>query len=111
MMNTGESAFGKGGAQVGSPRRGRKSAALGNFSEGNFYKQVVSFQSNRGQLYNDSAIVKNSITQAQRRCDRQAFMKAKMDIAHAMHQGSKVTTQSGESKAGSPAVKTPANGQ
>ena len=83
MMNSGESPFGKGGTNVASPRRSRKTGgALGNFSEGNFYKQVVSFQSNRGQLYNDAAIVKNSISQVQRRCDRQAFMKAKMDIAN-----------------------------
>ncbi len=31
------------------------------FSEGNLYKQVVTFQSGRGQIFNDAAILKNSI--------------------------------------------------
>ena len=93
--------------QGASPRHARKnSGPMGQFTEGNFYKQVVSFQSNRGQLYNDTSILKNSINQVQRRCDRQAFMKAKMDIAMSQHQASKqlTTQQSVDSKAASPNV-------
>ena len=31
------------------------------FTEGGLYKQVVSFQSGRGQMYNDAIILKSSI--------------------------------------------------
>ena len=45
-----------------SPSQNKKaSLAAHKFNEGALYKQVVTFQSGRGKLFNDSAILKNSI--------------------------------------------------
>ena len=68
---TGESVFGK--SPGASPSKTAKWGGGQNshlFSEGNLYKQVVTFQSGRGQILNDAAILKNSISSVQRRADR-----------------------------------------
>ena len=62
------------GKRVSTPAHANK------FTEGNFYKQVVTFQSGRGQLINDAAILKSSINQVNQRSDRKAFIRARMQV-------------------------------
>jgi len=58
-----------------------------NFNESDFHKQMVTFQSTSGKIYNDSSILKNSIGRAQRRSE---FQKTKPDTAYQdNHQTSK----------------------
>jgi len=74
-----DSVYGRNGASPKVTHLMRKTAPCHdrNFSEGTFYKQVVSFQSARGKIFNDRAIVKNSINQVQR---EQAQNRTKVDF-------------------------------
>lgn len=83
-MNTSLGDF-NGGNGVRSPTQNRNRAAPNTaqqFSEGNLYKQVVTFQSGRGKIFNDAAIMKNSINQVQRRSDRANFMRDRMEATN-----------------------------
>ena len=85
-----------------SPSQNKKATQVAHkFNEGALYKQVVTFQSGRGKLFNDSAILKNSINQVQRRSDRETFMRNKFDDRH--HSRSKNSHGSGGNSQSRPA--------
>ena len=72
-----------GGDTFGSPQSSygvgtRPGTNSKKFTEGNLYKQVVSFQSGRGQMYNDAIILKSSINNVKQRSERNAFIKNRM---------------------------------
>ena len=64
---------------IRSPSNNNRGGNAQKFTEGSLYKQVVTFQSGRGQIFNDASILKNSINSVQRRSDRQTFMRQRMD--------------------------------
>ena len=80
MLNRsgGESFGSPGGSYGANVNQNRPGTNSNKFTEGKLYKQVVSFQSGRGQMYNDAIILKSSINNVKQRSDRNAFIKNRM---------------------------------